>query len=101
MSDEPTPTGEHGGNGSGWLSSRPTADLVVMLLAGLIVFIVVASLLAVVIIGVTRPSADLNSESNALADITSTLIAAVIGFIAGRGQPTNGNGKSNGTPPLP
>ena len=92
MSDEPEREPEHEHH----LTERPTADLVVMFLAGLIGFIVVVSVVSVVVVALTQPSADLGSESNALADVTSTLIAAVIGFIAGKGQP-NGNGKANGT----
>ena len=67
------------------LANRPTADLVVLLLAGLVAVIVVTAVAGVLVIALVRPRADVGGVVHSLSDVTNTLIGAVVGYIAGRG----------------
>jgi succinate dehydrogenase hydrophobic anchor subunit len=71
------------------LRDRPTPDLIVMALTGLVVVLLVGSMLAVLILELTGSSEDIPALAGKLADVTNTLIGAVVGYIAGKG--TNGH----------
>jgi hypothetical protein len=69
------------------LRDRPTADLVVLGLAMVVAFSVIATTVGAVILRVTDPHADLTKIAARLADVTNTLIGAIVGYLAGRGTP--------------
>ena len=64
---------------------RPTADLVVMFLAGVVGVLVIGSLISVIVLEATGHATDLDKLSARLADVTNTLIGAIVGYLAGRG----------------
>jgi len=75
------------------LRDRPTPDLVVIALAGVVVFSVAMTTVGAVVLRIVDPSADLDKVAARLADVTNTLIGAIVGYLAGRGvvKPTGGN----------
>lgn len=70
------------------LRDRPTADLIVMFLAFLVGVCVVGSLVAIVLARFTNPGVDLDKAAARIADVTNTLIGAIVGYLAGRGVDT-------------
>jgi predicted membrane protein len=71
------------------LRDRPTADLVVMWLAGIVGVLVIGSLLAVVLARLYSDHVDLDKAAARIADVTNTLIGAIVGYLAGRGVETS------------
>lgn len=67
------------------LRDRPTPDLVVMWLAGIVGVCVIGSLLGAMVLRITDHSADLDKIAARLADVLNTLIGAIVGYLAGRG----------------
>lgn len=67
------------------LRDRPTADLVVIFLAGVVGVVVVLSLVGAFVARATDPDLDLTPIAARLADVTNTLIGAIVGYLAGRG----------------
>lgn len=67
------------------LRDRPTADLVVMFLAGIVGVLVIGSLAAVIVFRLVNESVDLDKAAARIADVTNTLIGAIVGYLAGRG----------------
>lgn len=68
------------------IKDRSTVDLLVIFitaLAGILVVVILGILLYEV---VTDPSKDISKPLTTLAGIAGTLIAAVLGFVAGRGS---------------
>jgi hypothetical protein len=68
------------------LGDRPTPDLVVMALVAIVAVLLVGSMVAVVILEATNHEADLPALAGKLADVTNTLIGAIVGYVAGRGR---------------
>lgn len=71
---------------------RPTPDLIVICLTGLVVFVVGVFVMMLLVAEIWRPETDLAVLTTRIAAITNTLIGAIVGYLAGRGF----NGKSNG-----
>lgn len=71
------------------LRDRPTPDLVVLILAGVVAFSVVAAVLAGAWTRLVDPDANLDTLGARLADVTNTLIGAIVGYLAGRGVVQN------------
>jgi len=67
------------------LGDRPTPDLVVILLALFVGFVLVVSTIGVVVLEATDHGADVDELIVRTADITNTLIGALVGYLAGRG----------------
>lgn len=81
------------------LRDRPTPDLVVLILSGVVAFTVGAAVFGGVWLKLADPGYDLERLGARLADVTNTLIGAIVGYLAGRG--VNGYGKkppNGGTP---
>lgn len=70
------------------LRDRPTADLIVMFLAGLVGVCVVGALLVITVARFSDPGLDLDKAAARIADVTNTLIGAIVGYLAGRGVDT-------------
>jgi len=58
-----------------------------MFLAGLVGVLVMGSLVIVLIARLAEPSVDLDKAAARIADVTNTLIGAIVGYLAGRGVP--------------
>jgi hypothetical protein len=73
------------------LRDRPTADLVVLFLAVVVGIIVIATVALLLISELVHPgTATYSGVVRSLSDVTNTLIAAIVGFIAGRGAKPGG-----------
>ena len=66
------------------LTERPTADLLVLLIAGTICFSVVATGATIAFIEIRDPDVDTSTAASILGDYLNTLIGLLAGFIAGR-----------------
>ncbi|HEY9377371.1 MAG TPA: hypothetical protein VIQ02_09780 [Jiangellaceae bacterium] len=60
-------------------------DFVVFCFVTIVAFILIGAMLSVMILEIRDPDTDTSSITAALADITTTLIGALVGFIAGKG----------------
>jgi hypothetical protein len=70
------------------LRDRPTADLVVLLLTAMVLFVIGFALVGVVVIEVTSSSIDVAKIAGRIAAFTNTIIGAIVGYLAGRGVET-------------
>lgn len=61
-------------------------DFVVFCFVTIVAIILITGVFGVMIDAVIRPDHDRSAVVNALADITTTLIGALVGFIAGKGS---------------
>lgn len=66
------------------LSERPTPDLVVMFLAGVVGLIMLITTLAVIFIAIYQPTVDDSKVIQRIGTLVSNLIGAIIGYMAGR-----------------
>jgi hypothetical protein len=66
-----------------------TADLVALILAGIVAITVVGTVAALLFIELRSPDQDTSGAADAISRITSVLVAALVGFMAGR--KVNGN----------
>lgn len=79
------------------LKDRPTADLIVIFLTGVVGLTVLVFTTTVLVVEIkTNGKANTSLATSAIRGITSTLIAAIVGYIAGRGAPSL---DKNGMPP--
>lgn len=68
------------------MRDRPTPDLIVIFLTGLVAVLLLGSMLIVVVLELTNRGDDVPALAGKLADVTNTLIGAVVGYLAGRGR---------------
>jgi hypothetical protein len=66
------------------LRDRPTAELIVIWLTGLVAFILVISIIGIFLLAIFRPEVDIVGLTARVATLTSSLIGAIIGYVAGR-----------------
>ena len=81
---------------NGKLSGRSTPDLIVIFLAGIVGFVLVASSAALVFAFAFRPEVDISVVTARIGTIVSSLVTGIIGYVAGKGAANgrlNGNGK--------
>lgn len=69
-------------------SERQTGDMLVLLIAATVCWVVFAGGATIAIIAIVNPDQDTSSASNVLADVTNTLIGLLAGFLAGRTDAT-------------
>jgi hypothetical protein len=68
------------------LRNRPTADIIVFGMAAIVGFVIVAGVIGGVIWKIVDgDNADIDQLIKWIGDLTSTLIGAIVGFLAGRG----------------
>jgi membrane associated rhomboid family serine protease len=67
------------------LRDRPTSDLIVMFLAGVIALVILTALIGGVVWRINDPNADLDGLVKWVGDLTGTLVGAVVGYLAGKG----------------
>jgi Na+/H+ antiporter NhaA len=75
------------------LRDRPTPDLIVFALTGVVIFSLIATTLALLISEIWYPDRDLGMLAGRVAAIMSSLIAAIVGYLAGRGVTTTNGEK--------
>jgi hypothetical protein len=66
------------------LRDRPTPDLIVIWLAGIVGAVVIGTLLIATLVVIRNPEANINDELAFVADMTAALMTGVIGYIGGR-----------------
>jgi hypothetical protein len=66
------------------LSSRSTADLVLLILVALLALVVAVTTIGVITLTIFRPDLNLTVAVNNLGNTTSALTGAVLGYLAGR-----------------
>jgi membrane protein DedA with SNARE-associated domain len=67
------------------LRDRPTPDLVVLFLAAVVGITIIGSTLGLFFASWLGADVDLGKVGARLADVTNTLIGAIVGYLAGRG----------------
>lgn len=78
------------------LRDRPTPDLIVMGLAVVVAFVIIISTTAVVYAAISPAhETDAQEVAKNVGELTSSLIALIIGYIGGRGVGGNGNGSGS------
>jgi hypothetical protein len=66
------------------LASRPTTEIVVLLLTILVCVVLVIVILGIIITRIVHPELDLKGAGDAIFNMISTIIGALVGFISGR-----------------
>jgi Na+/H+ antiporter NhaA len=74
------------------LRDRPTPDLIVLALTAIVIMVLAITVVALVITEIWYPERDQTELAKRIGSIMSSLIAAIVGYLAGRGV-TNGNHK--------
>lgn len=78
---------------------RPTPDLVVLFLAAIVGITIIGSTLGLFFASWLGADVDLSKVGARLADVTNTLIGAIVGYLAGRGvEPPEGPNDPKGPP---
>ena len=72
------------------LQDRPTPDLIVFCLTAVVALCVVGLVMALLVSSIWFPEHDLASLSQRVGTILSSLIGAIVGYLAGRGVTENG-----------
>jgi len=63
---------------------RQTADTVALILAGVVAIVIVATTLTLLYLAVVGSDADVSLASDAISRFISVIIAALVGYMAGR-----------------
>ena len=63
---------------------RQTADLVALILAIVVAIVVIFTAVATLYVVVTNPTQDVSRAADAIGRITSVIVAALVGYMAGR-----------------
>lgn len=67
------------------LRDRPTPDLIVLGLTVLVAIVLIAVTITLIVSEFWHPERDLGQLADRIATILSSLIAAIVGYLAGRG----------------
>lgn len=78
------------------LRDRPTPDLVVLFLAGLVGVILTTAMVGFVVLEATGKDDGVAVLATRIAAITNTLIGAIVGYLAGRGVERGSGGNGSG-----
>jgi uncharacterized membrane protein len=70
---------------------RTPADTVALILAVVVALVTITTALTLLYISITNPDQDIGRAAEAIGRIISVMIAALVGYMAGR-RITNGNG---------
>jgi len=80
------------------MKQRSTIDIVVIIMAMTVGFVLAISVLGILILRITRPEADVSSGATAIGRMVELLITALIAFVGGRATGRIEEAKSNGKP---
>ena len=75
------------------LRDRPTGELLVLMIAGTLCGAVVIGSLSIIAIAMFRPEYDYNGGARTIADLLTTMVGLLAGYLAGRTTIKNGNGE--------
>jgi nitrate reductase gamma subunit len=80
------------------LRDRPTSDLIVIFLAGMIGVAVLLGVLGLVALKIAQPDENIDSSVKVIGDILTVALGAVVGFVGGRAVGVNEgrNGRPGG-----
>lgn len=78
-------------------SDRPTSDLIVIFLAGMIGVAVLLGVLGLIALKIAQPDEDIDTSVKVVGDILTVALGAVVGFVGGRAVGAN---ESRDEPPL-
>lgn len=67
------------------LRDRPTPDLVILGLTGVVCMTVLATVVALVVSKLEHPDADVADLAKQVSGFISTLVAVIVGYVGGRG----------------
>lgn len=70
---------------------KQTPDLVALILACIVAAVTLLTALTLLFVSVVRPEQDVSRAAEAIGNILGVLIAALVGYLAGR-RVSNGNG---------
>lgn len=70
---------------------KKTADLVALILALVVAVVVIAAAATLLYLQIVHPVQDTSGAADAISRIVATLVAALVGYMAGRAT-VNGNG---------
>lgn len=76
------------------LSNRSTTDIVVLCFTLLVCTVLVLITIGIVIAKMIHPEADFSKASEAINNILSTIVGALVGFISGRIYGKHENGQT-------
>jgi Na+/H+ antiporter NhaA len=76
------------------MRDRPTADLIVFALTALVIVVITATTVIFLIDEILYPDRNHAEVAMRIGQIISSLIAAIVGYLAGRG--VNGKGENRG-----
>lgn len=77
------------------ISKRSAADVVVIILAGVVAVLLIVAVIGSVILKIIHPGIDLSNVSEVVTNTLGTIVGALVGFIGGRAygkSETNGGG---------
>jgi hypothetical protein len=66
------------------LATRPTTEVVVLLFTMLICVVITITIVGITVARLMHPSLDLSKAGDAIFNMISTIIGALVGFISGR-----------------
>lgn len=68
------------------LRGRPTADIILLILTGLISLSILLTGAGIFMLALFHPTADLSVAFNAIGSVLTLLTGTVVGYLAGRGR---------------
>lgn len=71
-------------SGVGRLYERPTLDVVVLILAVLVAFVMASATVTVAVLEVSQPEADTTDVAAIVSDHLGTIVGVLVGLIAGQ-----------------
>lgn len=80
------------------MASRPTSDLIVLGLTAVVALSVVAVVIAMIWVKVAHPEDDASELGRQVGQFISSLIAVIVGYVAGRGVNTASPGEQRAEP---
>jgi hypothetical protein len=78
------------------LSTRPTTEVVVIMFTLLICIVMIITILGITIQKAIHPELDLSKAGDAVFNMISTIIGALVGFISGRAYGRREEREANG-----
>jgi hypothetical protein len=71
------------------LSDRPTGDILLLMIAGTVSFVLVATALTLLVAELVHPESDTSGAAKQVGDTLAALVALLAGFLAGRSGTTS------------
>jgi len=73
------------------LRDRPTSDLIVIALTAVVAGMLIIGVIGVMLLSIFRPHANIEALTTRLGTLASSLVGAIVGYLAGRNVPSNGD----------